>query len=93
MSHKEKLHTIKHSARHGNLKKICYTVAKRNQHAFCYYLHCGKSFLERPKEISNTLKETLTENVSQNIKSFIEESHLNITLVGMCLGSNTVASI
>lgn len=50
MRHEAKLSIIKRAASHGNFKNICYTVAKRSQHALCYYLNCGEPLtLKFPK--------------------------------------------
>lgn len=54
MRHEAKLSVIKRASSHGNFKNICYTVAKRSQHALCYHLNCGKQFLSRCLEVSNT---------------------------------------
>ena len=46
MRHETKLSVIKKAAKHGNFKNVCYTIAKRSQHALCYYLNYGEHFLD-----------------------------------------------
>ena len=57
MRHEAKLSVVKRAASHGNFKNICYTVAKRTQHALCYHLNCGERFLSTYLEVSKTRSE------------------------------------
>lgn len=52
MRHEAKLSVIKRASSHGNFKNICFTVAKRSQHALCYHLNCGKPFLAVSLQVS-----------------------------------------
>ena len=74
MRHEAKLQTIKRAAKHGNFKNISYTIAKRTQHALCYFLKCGKPFLARPTEISAVSSVF----ASPELLHFINESCLTV---------------
>lgn len=71
MRHEAKLCVLKRAARHGNFKNICYTVAKRSQHALCYHLNCGAPFLGTECEISKTVSEVYSANESENVRAYI----------------------
>lgn len=74
MRHEAKLQVIKRAARHGNFKNICYTIAKRSQHALCYYLNCAESFLYNPIEISKKITEQNHANEPQELQMYIKTS-------------------
>ena len=78
MRHEAKLSVLKRAARHGNFKNISYTVTKRNQHALCYHLNCGKPFLENVAECSKTFTEIPLVNESMELHAYI--TSLGLTL-------------
>lgn len=71
MHHEAKLCVLKRAARHGNFKNICYTVAKRTQHALCYHLNCGAPFLATYFEISKTFSDVPFANESEEVCAYI----------------------
>ncbi len=75
MRHKAKLQVIKRSAQHGNFKNICFTIAKRSQHLFCYHLNCDKPFLTRLIEIGKKLN-AISE--AKEVESFLSSLSLGI---------------
>ncbi len=78
MRHEAKLQTIKRAARHGNFKNISYTIAKRSQHALCYFLKCGYPFLTRPTERPNTSTDISASHTEELLKFINESGLLNI---------------
>ena len=78
MRYEAKLCVVKHAARHGNFKNICYTVAKRTQHAFCYFLNCGIPFLALDYETSNTFTEVQSSREPEIIRLYIQSLGLSL---------------
>lgn len=78
MRHEAKLCILKRSASHGNFKNICYTVAKRSQHALCYHLNCGEPFLDRNTEVSTTFSEVVFSNEPEDICAYFVSSGVPI---------------
>ena len=70
MRYEAKLSVIKSAASHGNFKNICYTVAKRSLHAFCYYLNCERFFLAVQIEVSNVPPEVQLANESEELRRY-----------------------
>ena len=71
MRYESKLHVLKRASRHGNFKKICWTVAKRHQHMLCYYLN------SRPKDIEIGPIEKMTTLASEtDFYKYISETLL-----------------
>ena len=68
---------IKKAAKHGNFKNVCYTIAKRSQHALCYYLNYGEHFLDSTITVSKTCTEVLLVNESKEMFEHINSLHLN----------------
>lgn len=70
MRHEAKLCILKRAASHGNFKNICYTVAKRTQHALCYHLNCGVPFLATHVEVSKTSSEVPIASETEEVRLY-----------------------
>lgn len=70
MRHEAKLNVLKRAASHGNFKNICYTVAKKSQHALCYHLNCGEPFLNTSIEASTRFSDVPFENEPTDIQTY-----------------------
>lgn len=78
MRHEAKLCILKRAAGHGNFKNICYTVAKRMQHALCYHLNCGEPFLRAHIEVSKTFSDSPTSTETEEVQAYLRS--LNILI-------------
>lgn len=70
MRHEAKLCILKRAAGHGNFKNICYTVAKRTQHALCYHLNCSEPFLKACLEVSKTFSDVPFSTETEEVQAY-----------------------